>query len=127
MTDEAPTSEAETRETPAPSPRDVAAHVTPQRYTQAEVDRIVADARRKQRMEYVDYEDLQIQAREVDRLERQIAEHERTIHMLELDTLRVSLASRYSFDDDDVRMFLTGQDTATLRAQAERLAAWNRQ
>ncbi|MFZ8758622.1 hypothetical protein ACO03V_14495 [Microbacterium sp. HMH0099] len=105
------------------TPADVAA---PRRFSQGEVDRVVADRLRQQRYEHADAEDLQIRAAEVDRLERQAAEMEASIAELNRRTLITNLRVRHDISEEDAVLFLTGADDAALTAQAERLGAMSR-
>ncbi|MFV9424934.1 hypothetical protein [Microbacterium sp. S1037] len=69
-----------------------------------------------------DHEDATTAARETERLERQVAEMEETLAAEKRNALISRIISDHNLEPEDA-ILLTGQDEATLTAQAERLAA----
>ena len=101
-------------------------------FTQAEVDRIVAQrAERIAKQRYGDYDDLKAKAEGAKTLEERFAAVESELATTKADALRTRIASKYGISTEapkdgepsDADLFLTGTDEATLTAQAQRLAA----
>lgn len=63
------------------------------------------------------------QKSEVQRLTEQITALQATAQQREAEALRLRVALQHGIPDEDAAIFLTGTDEATLKAQAERLAA----
>jgi len=101
-------------------------------FTQAEVDRIVAQrAERIAKQRYPDYDDLKARAEGATTLEERLAAVEGELSTTKAEALRTRIASEYGIstkapkdgEPSDAELFLTGNDEATLTAQAQRLAA----
>lgn len=106
-----------------------------QSFTQADVDRIVAERLKREReatkTKYADYESIKAKAGEATTLEERVAEIEARASKAEAEALRARVAGEYGIstkrgekgEPSDADLFLTGSDEETLKAQAERLAA----
>lgn len=119
-----------------PSPADVAANVAPRVFTQEDVNRQISAARRQQRADYADYEELQMQAEAADEARARIAEIEEQIAAVESGgpaprelqsrpadaEFIVQLMEERGLAPED-RILLSGADEATVTMQAERLRA----
>lgn len=93
-----------------------------QTFTQADVDRIVADRLKRERDKFKDYDDLKAKAGEAKTAEDRIADLEKRYLEAETRALRANIASEYGISAEDRDLFLTGSDEEALTAQAKRLA-----
>ena len=97
-----------------------------QAFTQADVDRIVADRLKRERekitAKYADYDQLREKAGQAKTAEDRIAELEQRYAAAETKALRSGIAAEFGISAEDRDLFLTGSDEDTLRAQAQRLA-----
>lgn len=91
-------------------------------FTQADVDRIVADRLKREREKYADYDDLKAKAGEKATAEDRIADLEKDLAATKRDALRARVQAAHGITDEDAELFLTGTDEDTLTAQAKRLA-----
>lgn len=98
----------------------------PQTFTQADVDRIVADRLKRERettrTKYADYDELKKAAEDKKTAEEKIAELQKDLEATKRDALRRRVQAAHSISDEDADLFLTGTDEDTLKAQAKRLA-----
>lgn len=96
-------------------------------FTQADVDRIVADRLKREReatkAKYGDYDDLKAKAEGAKSVEERLAQMEKRTADAEAKAIRSDIAARYGISAEDRDLFLTGTDAETLEAQAKRLAA----
>lgn len=96
-----------------------------QAFTQADVDRIVADRLKREReatkAKYADYDDLKTKAGEKATLEDRVAEIEKQANAATVRALRAEIANAHGVSAEDRDLFLTGTDEETLTAQAKRL------
>lgn len=94
-------------------------------FTQADVDRIVADRLKREReatkAKYGDYDDLKAKAEGAKSVEERLAQMEERTADAEAKAIRSDIAARYSISAKDRDLFLTGTDADTLEAQAKRL------
>lgn len=100
----------------------------PQSFTQADVDRIVADRLSRERAKYADYDDLKAKAEGAKTADDRIADLEKRLADADARESRQKLVAKVAGDHkitdaDDIRLFLTGSDEDTLAAQAKALAA----
>lgn len=93
-----------------------------QTFTQADVDRIVADRLKRERDKFKDYDELKAKAGEKVTAEERLAELEKRYADAETRATRANIASEYGISAEDRDLFLTGEDEETLTAQAKRLA-----
>lgn len=97
-----------------------------QTFTQADVDRIVADRLKREReatkTKYADYDDLKAKAGEKATADERLAELEKEIESTKREALRRRVQAAHKIADEDADLFLTGTDEETLTAQAKRLA-----
>lgn len=93
-----------------------------QTFTQADVDRIVADRLKRERDKYADYDDLKTKATSAETAEERIAELEKQVADASTTALRARIANQYAIPAEDADLFLTGGDEETLTTQAKRLA-----
>jgi predicted trehalose synthase len=95
-------------------------------FTQADVDRIVADRLKRERAailaKYADYDELKAKAEGAKSVEERLAQMEQRTADAEARALRSDVAARHGISAEDRDLFLTGTDEATLDAQAKRLA-----
>lgn len=98
----------------------------PQAFTQADVDRIVADRLKRERetvkAKYADYDDLKTRAGQATTAEERIAALEREVESSRREALRRRVQAAHGIADEDADLFLTGADEESLTAQAKRLA-----
>lgn len=94
-----------------------------QGFTQADVDRIVADRVKRERAKYADYDDLKKAAGDKATAEERIASLEKEIEGSKREALRRRVQAAHGISDEDADLFLTASDEETLKRQAERLAA----
>lgn len=102
-----------------PTPATVAAQVAPRQLTQAHIDSEVTKALRAAKP--ADYDEVRAAAEAAGGLEQQISELEKEIAATRLDSLKLSIATRFGVSEQDRTLLMTGADEATLLAQAERL------
>lgn len=97
-----------------------------QAFTQADVDRIVADRLKRERetvkAKYADYDDLKVKAGQATTAEERIAALEREVDASRREALRRRVQAAHGIADEDADLFLTGADEESLTAQAKRLA-----
>jgi hypothetical protein len=97
-----------------------------QTFTQADVDRIVADRLKREREQvkskYADYDDLKAKAGQSATLEERMAAMEKRAMDAEATALRSTIAAEFGITPEDRDLFLTASDQDTLRTQAKRLA-----
>ena len=95
-------------------------------FTQADVDRIVADRLKREReavkAKYADYDDLKAKAEGAKTTEDRVAELEGKLAESAHAALKARIQAKHGISDDDAALFLTGADEAALEAQAKRLA-----
>lgn len=95
-------------------------------FTQADVDRIVAERLKREReatrTKYADYDDLKKKAEGSATAEEQIAQLKKEVEATRLEALKRRVQAAHSIPDEDADLFLTGTDEETLTAQAKRLA-----
>ena len=98
----------------------------PPSFTQADVDRIVADRLKRERevtkAKYADYDELKAKAGQKATADERIAALEEQVATANREALRRRVQAAHSISDEDADLFLTGTDEATLTAQAKRLA-----
>ena len=99
--------------------------------TQAEVNALLADQKRKHRAEAADWkakaakldEYEQANQTEAEKSAKRIADLEAELGNTRRDSLRIKIASANGITDaEDIDLFLTGTDEETLTKQAKRLA-----
>lgn len=112
----------------APTPATVAAQIAPRRLTQADLDREVARALRdaENGLKPADYDEFKAEAERASELEGRIASLQGEISQAQLESLRVSVASRFGVSEEDRDLLMTGTDEETLALQAERLGSLRR-
>lgn len=97
-----------------------------QSFTQADVDRIVAERLKRERettkTKYADYEDLKAKAEGAKTADDRIAELEKSIEKANREALKRRVQAAHGISDEDADLFLTGADEDSLTAQAKRLA-----
>ena len=97
-----------------------------QTFTQADVDRIVADRLKREReavkAKYADYDDLKSKAAGAQTAEQRIASLEQEIKTTQREALRRRVQAAHGISDDDADLFLTAADEESLIKQAQRLA-----
>lgn len=97
-----------------------------QTFTQADVDRIVADRLKRERettkAKYADYDELKTKAGEKATAEERLATLERELETTKREALKRRVQAAHGISDEDADLFLTGEDEDTLAAQAKRLA-----
>lgn len=112
--------------TPDPAPND-GGEGQEQTFTQADVDRIVADRLKRERettkAKFGDYDDLKAKAGEKATADERIAALEREVETTRREALRRRVQAAHGIDDEDADLFLTGADEESLTKQAQRLAA----
>lgn len=95
-------------------------------FTQADVDRIVADRLKREReatkAKYADYDDLKKKAEGAKTAEEQIADLTKEIAATKHEALKRRVQAAHQISDEDADLFLTGADEESLTAQAKRLA-----
>jgi len=94
-----------------------------QSFTQADVDRIVAERIKRERAKFADYDELKSKAGEKATVEERLAAMEKRATEAEVTALRANIASNHGISAEDRDLFLTGTTEEALTAQAERLAA----
>lgn len=98
----------------------------PESFTQADVDRIVADRLKREReatkAKFADYDDLRAKAEGAKTAEERMAELEKEIAATKHEALRRRAQAAHGISDEDADLFLTGTDEESLTAQAKRLA-----
>lgn len=102
--------------------------------SQDELNRIIAERVKRVEAKYADYKDLKTKAAELDQIKAanqteaektaaRIAALENDLAKTRLDALRRRVAGDHKItDQDDIDLFLTGEDEETLTRQAKRLA-----
>ena len=110
------------QQTEAPEQQPEGGEQQEQTFTQADVDRIVADRLKREREKFKDYDALKEKASEAKTAEDRLAELEKRYEDAETRALRANVASEYGISAEDRDLFLTGSDEETLTAQAKRLA-----
>lgn len=103
-----------------PSPADVAARVADRTFTQAEVNEIVQGRLKSAK---ADYEQLQARVASVEELEQRNQKLTTELSSLQLDALRMRVASQFGISSEDRDLLLTATDEDSLRLQAERLGS----
>lgn len=97
-----------------------------QTFTQADVDRIVAERLKRERettkAKYADYDDLKQKAEGAKSADDRIAELEKSIAQANHEAMKRRVQAANGIPDEDADLFLTGTDEETLIAQAKRLA-----
>jgi hypothetical protein len=113
-------------ENPTPEPTPEGDEGKEQTFTQADVDRIVADRLKRERettkTKYADYDALKEKAGEAATAEQRIATLEREVETSKREALKRRVQAAHGIADEDADLFLTGTDEETLTAQAKRLA-----
>jgi regulator of protease activity HflC (stomatin/prohibitin superfamily) len=105
-----------------------------QSFTQADVDRIVADRLKRERDKVGDVKVLRAAADELatikeaqksdaQKVSDRLAEAEKATAEAKSEALRYRIASKFAIGDEDAALFLTGTDEDVLTKQAERLTA----
>lgn len=90
-------------------------------FSQADVDRIVADRLQREKAKFADYDALKAKAGESKSLEDRLADVEARYAQAELGRVRSDVAARFGIGAEDRDLFLTGSDEDSLTAQAKRL------
>lgn len=101
--------------------------------SQEELDRIINDRLARERKKYEGHSDYKAKAEQFDKLqESQKSNEQKTAEALakaqkdaedaRVDALKYRLGTKHKLSDEDVDLFLTGRDEATLTAQAEAVA-----
>lgn len=110
-------------EDPTPTPDEGTKDPT---FTQADVDRIVAERLKRERettkAKYADYDDLKAKAGEKATADERLAELEKEIEATKREAMRRRVQAAHGISDEDADLFLTGADEESLTAQAKRLA-----
>lgn len=125
------TGNAGTNTTPTTTPAPTTS-ATPQAFTQADVDRIVAERLGRERGKYADYDDLKTKASEFDKfqdaqkteLQREAdkrAAAEAELAVLRVERVRQQAAAKAGLPAD-LAEFITASDEAAAEEQAKRLA-----
>lgn len=91
-------------------------------FTQADVDRLIADRLKRERSRYADYDELKKAAEGRKTAEDRIADLERQYSEATARALRADIANRHGISAEDRDLFLTATDEDALNAQAKRLA-----
>lgn len=111
---------------PTPTDPKPAEDPKPESFTQADVDRIVADRLKREReatkAKYADYDDLKAKAEGAKTAEERMAELEKEIAATKHEALKRRVQAAHQISDEDADLFLTGTDEESLTAQAKRLA-----
>lgn len=111
---------------PATDPESGAGGGTDQTFTQADVDRIVAERLKREReatkTKYADYDELKAKAEGAKTAEDRIADLEKSIEAANREAMRRRVQAAHGISDEDADLFLTGTDEDSLTAQAKRLA-----
>jgi uncharacterized protein YigA (DUF484 family) len=112
---------------PTPTPGDKPDEGKDQTFTQADVDRIVAERLKREReatkTKYADYDDLKAKAGKAETAEERIAALETEIQASKREALRRRVQAAHGISDEDADLFLTSDDEETLTTVAKRLAA----
>jgi len=93
-----------------------------QTFTQADLDRVVAERLAREREKFKDYGELKAKAEGAKTVEQKLTELEAKHAEAEARALRSDVATKHGISAEDRDLFLTGSDEATLTAQAKRLA-----
>lgn len=97
-----------------------------QSFTQADVDRIVAERLKRERettkAKYADYDELKQKAEGAKSADDRIAELEKSIAQANHEAMKRRVQAAHGISDEDAELFLTGADEESLTAQAKRLA-----
>lgn len=94
-----------------------------QKFTQADLDRIVKDRLAQQaKNQFGDYAELKAKAEGAKTVEQQLADLAAKHAEAEARALRSDIATKHGISAEDRDLFLTGSDEAALEAQAKRLA-----
>lgn len=112
---------------PNPNPEPKPADDKPaETFTQADLDRIVADRLKREReatkAKFADYDDLKAKAEGAKTAEDRITELEKSIESANREAMRRRVQAAHGISDEDADLFLTGADEESLTAQAKRLA-----
>lgn len=92
-------------------------------FTQAELDQIITDRLAQQaKNKFPNYEDYKAKAEGAKTVEQKLVELEAKHAEAEARALRSDIAAKYGISAEDRDLFLTGSDSASLDAQAKRLA-----
>ena len=102
--------------------------------TQEELDNIIQKRLAKERAKYADYEELKSAAEkfqaiedakktELEKLVEQRDALEADLAAARFDAMRQSIAAEYGISKEDTELFLTGDNSEVLKAQAEALKA----
>lgn len=102
-----------------------------QTFTQADIDRVVADRLTREREKFKDYDELKARAEGAKTVEQKLADLEQKHAESEIRALRTAIAAEHGIstkkgskgEPSDADLFLTGSDEATMTAQATRLSA----
>lgn len=105
--------------------------------TQEQLDKVLGPRLAREREKYADYEDLKAKAARIDALEaerstedekvaKRLSDMEARVTKAEQESTRLRIAAAHGITDgDDIALYLTGADEATLTKQAEGLARKN--
>ena len=97
-----------------------------QTFTQADVDRVIAERLKREReatkAKYADYDDLKAKAGEKATADERLATLEKLLVDSQREALKRRVQAAHGIADEDADLFLTGTDEETLTAQAKRLA-----
>lgn len=102
--------------------------------SQEGLNKVISERLARERSKFSDYDQLKAQAEEFrkaqdanktaeERMAERLASLEQELNGSKLEALRSRVQARFKLADEDAELFLTGNDEATLTAQAERLAA----
>lgn len=112
---------------PNPNPDPKPDNKPAETFTQADIDRIVADRLKREReatkAKFADYDDLKAKAEGAKTAEERMAELEKEISATKHEALKRRVQAAHGIADEDADLFLTGKDEESLTAQAKRLAA----
>lgn len=98
-----------------------------QKFTQADLDRIVSERVARERTKFADYDDLKARASEAKTAEERIADLEKQVTDGALKTMRRDVALSHSLTAEDAKLLDDVSSEDAMRALAERLAADNAQ
>ena len=101
--------------------------------SQDDLNRVIDDRLKRERAKYADYKDVKAKAAKLDEIEQaNKTEAERVAARIEAlegenkriqsEALRSRIQAKFSINDEDAELFLTGTDEESLTRQAQRLA-----
>lgn len=120
--------EPTTPQTPAPPEGEAKGDKPEATFTQADVDRIIADRLKRENIAELKRKAADFDAAtdasksEIDRLTERIGTLEATNAATATEAMRLRVATKHGISEEDAELFLTGADEETLTSQAKRLA-----